>query len=141
MIWLTVSSLMVPKMNARQQRHGKQLNGAENKRQAAASRRRSGQHPGSDTGEGIYGGRLGPYGPVPKSKTSKTTNLFSKIKIPIYLIHIHRQAGPTSQMCTHGGVYLVDMHLTYTDVHRAHKRVPYGRASHGRASHGRACIS
>ena len=44
-IWLTVSSLMGPKMNARQQRHGRQRNGAENKRQAAASRRRSGQHP------------------------------------------------------------------------------------------------
>jgi hypothetical protein len=41
----SVSSLMGPKMNARQQRHGKQHNGAKNKRQAAASRRRSGQHP------------------------------------------------------------------------------------------------
>src|SRR5436309_1356301 len=27
-------------------------------------------------------------------KGSKTTKLFSKIKIPIYLIHIHRQAAP-----------------------------------------------
>src|SRR4051794_23241962 len=42
----------------------------------------------------------------------------------------------TSQMCTHGGVYLVDMHLTYTGVHVVQKRVPYGHTSHGRASHG-----
>src|SRR5277367_3543563 len=42
----------------------------------------------------------------------------------------------TSQMCTHGGVYLVNVHLTYTGVHLVHKRVPYGRAPYGRASHG-----
>jgi hypothetical protein len=34
--------LIRAEMSARQQRHGKQCNGAENKRQAAASRRRSG---------------------------------------------------------------------------------------------------
>src|SRR5271154_2045792 len=53
----------------------------------------------------------------------------------------------TSQMYTHGGVYLVDVHLTYTGVPLVHKRVPYGRASHvcvsdrrvshERVSHGR----
>jgi hypothetical protein len=82
---------------------------------------------------------------VSKSKISKTTKLFSKIKIPIS--HTHSQASwtlrtyisqmCTSQMCTHGGVYLVGVYLTYTGVHLAHKRVLYGRASHGRVSHGR----
>ena len=37
-IRLTVSSLMGAENEPRQQRHGKQLNGAESKRQAAASR-------------------------------------------------------------------------------------------------------
>jgi hypothetical protein len=58
-------------------------------------------------------------------------NPFSKIKI-MCLIHIHKQAGPCRrvsqacipQMCTHGGVYLVDVHLTYTGVHLSHKRAP-----------------
>jgi hypothetical protein len=31
----------------------------------------------------------------------------------------------------------VDVHLTYTGVHLAHKCVPYGRASHERVSHRR----
>ena len=30
-------------------------------------------------------------------------------------------------MCTHGGVYLVDVHLTYTGVHLTHKRAPCRR--------------
>src|SRR5271155_5404364 len=34
-IWLTVSSLMGPKMNARQQRHGKQRKGAQNTKAGA----------------------------------------------------------------------------------------------------------
>src|SRR5271155_5384479 len=63
---------------------------------------------------------------------SKIIKLFSKIKTPIYLTHIHRQAGPCrrvsqtciSQICTHSGVYLVDVHLTYTSVHLSHKREP-----------------
>jgi len=56
-------------------------------------------------------------------------------------------------MYTHGGVYLIDVHLTHTGVRLAHKRaprpphhrlyeshrrVPYGRASHGRVPHGHA---
>ena len=62
---------------------------------------------------------------------------FRKSRFPIYLTHIHRQVGPyrptsprrVPPRCgTHGGVYLVDVHLTYTGVHLAHKRVPYGRA-------------
>jgi hypothetical protein len=40
-------------------------------------------------------------------------------------------------MYTHGGVYLVDVHLTYTGVRLAHKRIPYGHASRRRASHER----
>jgi hypothetical protein len=36
-----------------------------------------------------YGGRLGPYRSVPKSKNLQNHNI-----IPIYLIHIHRQSVP-----------------------------------------------
>ena len=41
----------------------------------------------------------------------------------------------TSQMCTHGGVYLVDVHLTYTGVHLAHKRAPRRRIRYAPITH------
>jgi hypothetical protein len=37
-----------------------------------------------------------------------------------------------SQVCIHGGLYLVDVHLPYIGVHLPHKRVPYGRTPHRR---------
>ena len=56
-----------------------------------------------------YGGRLGPYRTVPKSKISKTTKLFSRIRIP-HMSHIQACISHVSVYLT--GVYLMGVHLT-----------------------------
>jgi hypothetical protein len=63
------------------------------------------------------------------SEISKTTKLFSKIKIPMSLIPIHKQAGPYRRTSPRRASYICRR--------ASHRRVSYRRVSHGRVPHGR----